>query len=206
MPFLQEGKTLSIDMKEVDPIMIEKLIHYFYHFEYADDDDRGDQALSPSQGPTGGSLAINAAMYIIGDRYMIGTLKDLAVAKFSAALASGWNQQDFPEVIQTIYDNTPASDRGLRDCMAPILKAHGKELQKDAAFVEVVRTHGDFAVDLIDAWAKSISPAEKSVVHKVGGLQGKYCHRCGLKKPPGFTGGCNYCGSTLQDLHLVTME
>lgn len=96
-------------------------------------------------------LALNAGMYIIGDRFDLSQLKDLAKAKFSAALIERWDKESLPKVIRTIYENTSTSDRGLRDCLVPTLLQHTKALREDEDFMEIVKTHGDFAVDLVDA-------------------------------------------------------
>ncbi|KAL8925185.1 MAG: hypothetical protein Q9208_003690 [Pyrenodesmia sp. 3 TL-2023] len=97
-------------------------------------------------------LALNAGMYIIGDRFDLSQLKDLAKEKFSAALIGRWDKEQLPDVIRTIYEYTLPSDRGLRDCLVPTLVKHKKALRGDESFMKLVKTHGDFAVDLIDAW------------------------------------------------------
>ncbi|KAL8909190.1 MAG: hypothetical protein Q9207_000364 [Kuettlingeria erythrocarpa] len=98
-------------------------------------------------------LALNAGMYIIGDRFDLSHLKDLAKEKLSAALTERWDKEDLPYVIRTIYDNTLPSDRGLRDCLVPAILQHKKALREDEDFMNIVETHGDFAVDLIDVWS-----------------------------------------------------
>ncbi|KAL8760543.1 MAG: hypothetical protein Q9184_003270 [Pyrenodesmia sp. 2 TL-2023] len=97
-------------------------------------------------------LALNAGMYIIGDRFHLSQLKDLAKKKFSAALIERWDKENLPIVIRTIYENTLASDRDLHDCLVPTLLQHKKAPREAEDFMEVVKTHGDFAVDLVDVW------------------------------------------------------
>lgn len=97
-------------------------------------------------------LTLNASMYIIGDRFDLGQLKDLAKEKFSAALIERWDKENLSDLIRTIYENTLPNDRGLRDCLVPTLLQHKKALREDETFMEVVQSHGDFAVDLVDAW------------------------------------------------------
>lgn len=140
--------------------MVDKLIHYLYHFDYND-----ESHVEPNEPlPESDTLAVNAGMYIIGDRYNIMDLKELAKNKFSYALNAGaWRKQSFPDVIRTIYDNTLPTDRGLRDCLVPTLQKYKKELRAQGRFMKVVRTHGDFAVDLIDAWGNLTRPADRSL-------------------------------------------
>ncbi|KAL8649423.1 MAG: hypothetical protein Q9210_004405 [Variospora velana] len=120
---------------------IDKLIHYLYHFDYP-----GGSQHEPSRTPSSTALVVNVEMYIVGDRYQLEDLKELAKHKFSLALASSWNQQTFPEVIRTIYENTLPTDRGLRDLLVPVLKSR--------TLTELIHTYLDFAVDAIDAVAK----------------------------------------------------
>ncbi|KAI4202519.1 MAG: hypothetical protein LQ350_002462 [Teloschistes chrysophthalmus] len=159
-----QGETQVVELKEEDPIMLDKLIHYLYKFDYVDDDGRQSQTQSNAQKSDTQTLAVNAGMYIMGDRYNLLELKDLAKAKFTTALQSSWDKENLPEVIRTIYDNTLPSDRGLRDCLVPIFKAHKATLRARPAFMQLVRTHGDFAVDLVDAWAGLQPPNPKQVV------------------------------------------
>ncbi|KAL8978830.1 MAG: hypothetical protein Q9177_006299, partial [Variospora cf. flavescens] len=118
----------------------------------SDEEDRneGGQKESESQ-----LLVLNAGMYIIGDRFDLSHLKALAEEKFSAALIDRWDKEDLPGVIRTIYDNTMASDRPLRDRLVPVLIQHKKALRENEDFMDLVKTHGDFAVNLVDAWGQA---------------------------------------------------
>lgn len=128
--------------------MVERMIHFLYSFDYSDE---VNDPTTTSQATTE-SLAINAAMYIIADKYEVDLLKDLAKDKFSETIKEAWSAPSFPNIIETIYDNTVTSDRGLREALFPVLKLHQSQLRKTEAFMDVVRSCGDFAVDVIDAW------------------------------------------------------
>ncbi|KAL8737714.1 MAG: hypothetical protein Q9181_001432 [Wetmoreana brouardii] len=170
-----EGESLSVDLKEEDPVLVGKLVHYLYHFDYVDDDksednDNGtkDHEGHPAQQSSEScALSINTGMYVMGDRYNLVALKNLARAKFSAALPSGWKQDNFPNVIRIIYDQTLTTDRGLRDRVLPVLQAHWQELRTRKAFMAVVQDHAEFAVELIEAWAKTSQLLEGKVVKEV---------------------------------------
>ncbi|KAL8805590.1 MAG: hypothetical protein Q9182_001855 [Xanthomendoza sp. 2 TL-2023] len=146
-----EGQTGSIDIKEERPALINKLIYYLYNCDYDDSND-DVQNEADSQSPQAGRLAVNAAMYTIGDRYNLNGLQDLAKAKFATALPHCWNKEDFPGAIRFIYENTHTEDRGLRECLVPTLIQHKQHLRSDEKFMDVVQTYGEFAVDLLDAW------------------------------------------------------
>ncbi|KAI4128015.1 MAG: hypothetical protein LQ341_006727 [Variospora aurantia] len=117
---------------------------------YEGDRNEGGQKESESQ-----LLVLNAGMYIIGDRFDLSHLKDLAEEKFSAALIDRWDKEDLPGVIRTIYDNTMPSNRPLRDRLVPVLIQHKKALRENEDFMDLVKTHGDFAVSLVDAWGQA---------------------------------------------------
>ncbi|KAL8870252.1 MAG: hypothetical protein Q9174_003662 [Haloplaca sp. 1 TL-2023] len=154
-----EGETQSIDLKEEDPDLIEALVDYLYSFDYED----RRQAQPSLQSSASKTLSINANMYIVGDRYNLRELKDLARQKFQTALSKSWDKENLPDVIRTIYDNTLSSDRGLRDCLIPILQSQKTVLRAREAFMQLVSCHGEFAIDLIDAWAGLTPPNPRGV-------------------------------------------
>ncbi|KAL8722652.1 MAG: hypothetical protein Q9225_000884 [Loekoesia sp. 1 TL-2023] len=254
----KEGESSSIDLKDIDPLMVDKLVHYLYNSNYDDtclqiggkqdneDDEenrRGEkdggrreapveeimvidvpvagieeppateppatdppaaettveeageqtaEAASQNEGPQ--RLSINASMYIIGDRYDLRELKDLAREKFSIALVDRWDKEDLPDVIRTIYENTLPTDRALRDCLVPTLQKHQRALRNDEDFMEVVKTHGDFAVDLIDAWR---NPSQQQTL-KLNSNQ-LYDYGSSVRSSVGYDGGvaCPDCGQDL---------
>ncbi|KAL8967638.1 MAG: hypothetical protein Q9183_002821 [Haloplaca sp. 2 TL-2023] len=154
-----EGETQCIELKEEDPNMVDALVDYLYCFDYTD----GRQIQSTVQSSGSNTLSINANMYIIGDKYNLRDLKTLAKQKFQTALSSSWNKENLPDVIRTIYDNTLSSDRALRDCLIPILESQKTVLRAREAFMQLVSSHGEFAIDLIDAWADLSPPNPRGV-------------------------------------------
>jgi speckle-type POZ protein len=46
---------------------------------------------------------------------MIEVLKDLAAQKLESAIKEFWDADEFMRTVQTIYNTTPPTDRGLRD-------------------------------------------------------------------------------------------
>ena len=108
-------------------------------------------------------------MYGLGDKYNIDALKDLAEGKFSIALGAGWDIVSFPEVIETVYSTTLASDRGLRDCLTPVLLEHKEELHEHEGFNSLITgklADGDFAMDVINAWTEFDEAEEKPKITK----------------------------------------
>lgn len=130
---------------EDDPVMIESMICFIYRGDYSD---------------SGGSkepLAFNAGVYATGDRYDVPMLKDLAEIKFSAALTKFTMSMTTALVqsINVIYNTTLSSDRGLRECVFPILAKHKFALRRNGEFMGLFKSglaDGGFAEDVMDAW------------------------------------------------------
>ncbi|KAL8706227.1 MAG: hypothetical protein Q9201_000733 [Fulgogasparrea decipioides] len=148
-------------MDEKESALVDRLVHYFYHFYY-DDMSEAQLSMSPEITP----LALDTNIYTMGDEYNMSDIKRLAKAKFSRALPTGWNKEEFPKVIRTIYDTTPASDCGLRDCLVLVLQAYKLELRVSREFMDLMRSHGEFAVDLVDAWANLSQLAPRLVADR----------------------------------------
>ena len=100
-------------------------------------------------------------MYAMGDKYGIPLLKELAREKFATILREVKNIQavdicTFVAAISIIYNSTLSSDRGLRDAILPTLIRFKDQLRASEDFVALVMNglgEGEFAMDLIDAWA-----------------------------------------------------
>jgi hypothetical protein len=60
------------------------------------------------------SLHVNIQMYMIGDKYLLETLKIEALQKFTTCLENNVHVDKFLEIVPIIYSNTPTSDQGLR--------------------------------------------------------------------------------------------
>ncbi|KAG7007343.1 hypothetical protein G7Y79_00010g028440 [Physcia stellaris] len=138
-------KSGEINLQEDDPDMVDNMLRFLYTSDYRDDAN-GDRP-----------LLVNAKMYSLGDKYSIEALKELAEYKFSDALDAGWDIVSFPEVIDAVYNTTPASDRGLRDRLTPVLLEHKEELHEHEGFNSLITgklADGDFAMDVINAWTE----------------------------------------------------
>jgi len=149
----KEGISGEINLQEDDPDMVDNMLRFLYTLDYQD-------------GAEGGRpLLVNAKMYAIGDKYCIEALKKLAKTKFSEALDAGWDIVSFPEVIETVYTTTPATDRDLRDCLTHVLLEHKEELYEHEGFFGLVKdklSDGEFAMDVIYAWTEFRSSKKDS--------------------------------------------
>ena len=139
-----------IELKEEDPQYASILLRYFYAHDYQID----DHGKPP--------LVAHARVYAIADRYGVGLLKDLAVAKFSLALTNTKTADipSFISAIEVVYTSTLGLDRGLRDCIKPKLSEFKHQLRDDTEFMALFVSglgDGEFSIEVLDAFA-GLSP------------------------------------------------
>lgn len=124
-----------------------------------DTTDPSDDLMQISKGTTTvlkPSKAItNITMYAIGDRYNVGTLKELATKKFSALRSAEWFDE-LPTVAEQIYTTTPENDRGLRDILQKACARHAESLIQDETTCETALKVPQFTLDLCRSiWKES---------------------------------------------------
>ena len=134
------------------------MIDFLYRLDY--DDNRLDtEDQPPTSGPHNSipppfmfnsvSLLINAKIYIIADKYNIHSLKEWAVTKYKEVLLATWNSTSFVESARLIYENTLDDDRMLREVIIQKASENVKALFDRGEFVELLRSHGDFAMEVL---------------------------------------------------------
>jgi hypothetical protein len=168
-----------LELKDDDPQMAGLLLRYFYAHDYRVDDDNGKAP-----------LIVHARMYAIADKYGVTLLKDIAREKFATFLqniqskgAAFLDIPTFATAIDVIYTTTLPSDRGLRDAIIPMMITFKTQLRASDDFMALIRgtlADGDFAVDVIDAWAGMGNAAKTSCWDCGKSLQGSqaYCNSC----------------------------
>lgn len=95
------------------------------------------------------SLLINVKAHVIADKNDIAALKNRAAEKYAEVVGRLWDTPSFPASVKLLYDNTPQSDRLLRDVVAESAKRHIMTLIKKEDFEKVMVSHGDLAVDVL---------------------------------------------------------
>ena len=142
----QEGASCIIELKEEDPWDAGILLWYFYAHDYQID-----------IGGIPASVA-HARVYAIADKYGVELLKDLAKARFALAVRNTV-ATDIPSLVaatEVVYATTPSSDRGLRNCIKSKLIELRQQLRDSNEFMALFVSGlggGDFAVEMLDAWA-----------------------------------------------------
>ncbi|KKZ63843.1 hypothetical protein EMCG_01850 [[Emmonsia] crescens] len=134
-----EGHEGTISLQEDDPQVVDIMINYFYHLDY-NIFPQGNKMDSPNSGSeifevpqTYSSLTIHAKVYCLGEKYLINSLKALALQKFKATAREHWDVNDFLEAAKQAYTSTIETDRGLRDAVIAVLYDHSELLDREEA-------------------------------------------------------------------------
>ncbi len=142
-------------------------------------------------------LILNASMYALADRYDIEHLKTLAKEKFLDLVNRHAIDDTFTGAVYVVYNSTLPSDRGLRDCIAPKMRKNWVALRKNDTFMDVVKSNGDIAIDMVDTWAASNDNYVSNRASMPGMVkQGMFCPVCNDLRmtEPWFRGiRCSVC-------------
>ncbi|KAL9626831.1 MAG: hypothetical protein Q9204_007006, partial [Flavoplaca sp. TL-2023a] len=118
-----EGITKTIDLSEDDPLIVDRMMRYFYILDYTDD------GVTPSK-----ELILDAQMYVMGDKYDIPDLRKVAARKFAYLcfhlsldptedMAVGY-MQFFQDILPLAYKCLPETDDALRRPIAKVFRSH----------------------------------------------------------------------------------
>ena len=147
----QESSTNTIDLTADGISLVSRMIHCFYYGTYPDfnEEDDGHTWRSAHQ--------LHAAMYALGDKYDVTSLKNRARANFNrpASKVYIWDLQGFIDSIPLVYSSTPDSDRGLRDITVSKIKENPSQyLHEDvkASYRKVLFEVPEFSWDLHQYW------------------------------------------------------
>jgi hypothetical protein len=107
---------------------------------------RASKTVEPSE-----AVLINTKVYIIGDKYDIQPLKDLATKKYGEALPNHWNSAPFVASLKLIYEGTLEKDRPLKDLAADTAAMHANELTDRGEFASLCKENGEITFDVLKA-------------------------------------------------------
>ena len=146
----QEGQTKHIDLQELDPDILDKVLSYIYKHDYQTD---------PKS-----AITVHPEVYKLADYLDMQPLKQIVRRKFHEALKADWEVVAFTKALRAIYTNTPPTDRGLRDVAKAHLGLHKKTLRGHKGFTDLLESNfadGRFVMDVLDAFTeyKDAKPA-----------------------------------------------
>ena len=126
--------------------MFKILINYLYHLDYPT--NGLDHVNVDGQIHEATALEVDVRMFSLGDRYMIPSLRELALSNFKSEIARG-NTEDFMDAIKLVYKWTtcPAPDGGLRDL---VLDAAAGQIDTliERVYLEAMLAVPQFGMDL----------------------------------------------------------
>lgn len=131
------------------------MITYIYADEYCDEPaivtaiTTSSHTVSPMELGFPPAITLNAKLYIAGDKYDIWGLQVLAAKKYKNALSKEIRSVDFIESLKLIYEQTPESDRLLKDIAIEYAAKGCKALIEKEEFKELCGEHGDIAFDIM---------------------------------------------------------
>lgn len=73
---------------------------------------------------SGSHLILHAQVYALAEKYDVPSLKQLARQKFEVAAACYYDAPELADAISCVYTSTVDIDRGLRDVVLQLFKAH----------------------------------------------------------------------------------
>lgn len=100
-------------------------------------------------------LMSNVHVYALAEKYEIGPLKELAMAKTKAlsgsdVVISSINFVEYmQDVIEAVYTNTPETNLGLRDMTVRACGFKVTTMLLDENMVNIIKEHGDFGLELL---------------------------------------------------------
>ncbi|KAJ9414595.1 hypothetical protein QL093DRAFT_2107111 [Fusarium oxysporum] len=97
------------------------------------------------------NLHLHAKVYVLGEKYGIQPLKDLALRKFESEAQFHLHSDDFLQGIREAYTSTVETDRPLRDAVVAILRSNKDLLKKDS--VKEVLKETSLGFDLLMEFA-----------------------------------------------------
>ena len=100
-------------------------------------------------------------MYILADKYDVLGLRGIAEKKVHRLIKEAPNnqnpnfEQELLKEIPLIYDNIPASERGLRNCVLDYVKSHWVRLSLSEDLKDVFSEAPEFGVELVTTMTQS---------------------------------------------------
>ena len=90
----KEAKDAKIDLADDGVYIVSTLLHYLYHFDF-DDAHHVKHGVDP--------VVLNMRVLMASDKYFITPLRNLAMQKLRARIATDWDKAVFGEAITMAY-------------------------------------------------------------------------------------------------------
>ncbi|GJD04099.1 BTB/POZ domain-containing protein [Colletotrichum higginsianum] len=95
-------------------------------------------------------LFLHLRVYVMADKFAVPALKLLARDRFYRAAELAWDVADeFPDVVDELYTNTPDTDVDMRGIVCRLVGNNVFDDRVRERLEPVMRKHGDFAVGML---------------------------------------------------------
>jgi hypothetical protein len=162
-----------INLEEEDPEIFERVVKFIYTSDYSDSPGSATTTItrtaSTKSGTASQALIVNTKVYISADKWDIPALKKLAANKFEDALPKEGKSSSFAMSLRLMFEETPESDRLLKDVALKFAGKHCKELISMKEFAAMCKKNGEIAVEVLTAAA--IPPPSLSLPEKCPGCR-----------------------------------
>jgi hypothetical protein len=160
---MQEASQQMMTLCDDNPAMVTRMLIFLYADDYPTTVN-GNDTLHKKLGGIFSSfynateddeiLSVHAAMYGMGEKYDIASLKDASRAKYVQALKGTISVDDFTNSIKIAYATTPAEDDGLRKWAVYRAQEYVAMYAREPAFEALIRSNPDFAFDFGSRYAR----------------------------------------------------
>jgi hypothetical protein len=135
----RESITGEIKLDHDHPEAVHKMISFFYTQNYTLDDTSSEPLLSHTR------------IYITADKYDVPLLKRLASENYKKVTSEKFDENLFLFIdsLKMICDETPESDKGLRDVAIKAARDNLGDLMETEAFVDLLKENPDISVDIL---------------------------------------------------------
>lgn len=152
---MQEKITGEIDLSDNEFHLVQRLMGFFYSFDYsaytAEEEQNESSSVSSSS-----NFDLHAEMYAIANKYQVPSLAQIALQKYTEQMYKDCSLGDFLGSISKIYELTPAHHRELRDVAVERTRRYMGKIQTDdqnrRTFRRVVQDVPDYAADLLHSY------------------------------------------------------
>jgi hypothetical protein len=100
-------------------------------------------------------LMTHAYMYVLGDKYDIPALKELACRNYKERTETQWNAEAFSESAELVYNNIVAGKDPLKNAIYEAARARIECLINEPSFDGPLRRINNFAADILVSFVKT---------------------------------------------------
>ena len=118
----------------------------------------------------------NVAVCAIAQKYDIGELKDLAIAKFRTLLWLTFPSHGLPDIIRAVFETTSITDPGLRNVVVEYYAQYSTWVVADEHLSSVIKEYGELGLDVlrgVDEYANENNEQKELLQGKLNRVKGE---------------------------------